>query len=196
MDNKSADGAEERGVPTFSTERLILRRPTLADAASYQRHFADYEVIRHLASHISWPYPPDGARQFLCNVILPNQGNDRWAWGIFLKENPAEIIGLVDLWRDGRPEHRGFWLSRQHWGKGYMTEAVEPVMDHAFGPLGFEELIFANAFGNQRSGRIKEKTGASFLRREPAEYVDPAYTEQEIWRLTKQDWLTHRMRVD
>ena len=109
-------------------------------------------------------------------------------WGIFEKDNPNEIIGAVHLWREGKPEHRGFWLAEPFWGKGYMTEAVTPIIEFAFNQLGFEKLIFANALGNTKSRRIKEKTGATLLRIEPAEFVDPQFKEHEIWELTKTNW--------
>jgi [ribosomal protein S5]-alanine N-acetyltransferase len=176
-----------KDLPVFETNRLILRGVKESDAESWQKHFADYEVIRNLSSLVPWPYPIDGVANFL-KVILPQQGINRWVWGIFLKENPDELIGCVDLWREGRPEHRGFWLGKKYWGKGYMTEAVTPVMDYAFSDLGFEVLVFANASGNSRSRRVKEKTGARLLRVAPAKFVDPAFTEHEIWELRKEDW--------
>lgn len=73
-----------------------------------------------------------------------------------------------------------------------MTEAVIPVMDYAFDELGFERLISSNALGNIRSRRIKEKTGARFIRTEPAKFVNSAYTEREVWELTKEEWLKFR----
>jgi RimJ/RimL family protein N-acetyltransferase len=175
-------------IATIETTRLILRGVTEADAPAYERHFIDWEVIRQLGSVVPWPYPAGGVLAFIRDRVLSEQGRDKWVWGIFRKEQPTELIGVVDLWRQARPENRGFWLGRQFWGRGYMTEAVEAVMDHAFGPLGFEKLIFANARGNARSRRIKEKTGAKLIRVEPRRYVDPAYTESEIWELTKSDW--------
>jgi RimJ/RimL family protein N-acetyltransferase len=98
----------------------------------------------------------------------------------------------VDLWREGKPESRGFWLGRKFWGQGLMTEAVEPVIDHAFDELGFEKLIFSNALGNERSRRIKEKTGARLLGVEPAKFVDPQFTQHELWELEKADWVRLR----
>jgi ribosomal-protein-alanine N-acetyltransferase len=175
-------------IPTFETKRLILRGVVENDALSWQKYFDDYEVIRNLSAHVPWPYPKDGVLSFLKNSILPAQGKDQWAWGIFLKGAPDELIGVVHLWRDGRPEHRGFWLGRKHWGKGYMTEAVERVMDYAFDELSFDVLVFANAVGNVGSRRVKEKTGARLLRVEPAKFVDPKFTEHEIWELRKEDW--------
>jgi hypothetical protein len=50
--------------------------------------------------------------------------------------------------------------------------------------LGFETLVFANAKGNSRSRRIKEKTGARLVRVEPRKYPNAAYREAEIWELT------------
>ncbi len=176
------------GVPTFETKRLILREVVEADIPSYQKNFADYEIIRHLNAAVPWPYPPNGVETFLRTLIFPNQGKNHWLWGVFLKEQPEELVGCVDLWRQGKPEHRGFWLARRLWGQGLMTEAVRPVMDYAFGPLGFETLIFANALGNARSRRVKEKTGARLLRVESAKFVDPALTQHEIWELTKEEW--------
>ena len=69
-----------------------------------------------------------------------------------------------------------------------MTEAVKPVMDYAFDVLEFEKLVLANAVGNPASRRIKENIGAVFLRTEPAVYVNPDYTEREVWELTKERW--------
>ena len=102
MNNKA------NSVPTLKTSRLVLRMVRLEDSPSYQRNFSDYEVIRYLSHLVPWPYPEDGVYGFLKDIILPPQGKDRWTWAIFLKEEPEEVIGVVDLWREGRPENRGF----------------------------------------------------------------------------------------
>jgi ribosomal-protein-alanine N-acetyltransferase len=181
-------------LPVFTTERLILREVTEADAPAYEKNFVDYEVISQLAAAVPWPYPEGGFLDFVRNQIVPRQGTDRWVWGILLKERPSEIIGAVDLWRTGTPENRGFWLGRKYWGKGFMTEAVFAITDYAFDSLGFERLLFSNAVGNEKSRRVKEKTGARFLRTEPAKFVNPSYTEREIWELTKDEWRAFRSR--
>lgn len=175
-------------LPVFETKRLILRGVTEADIPAYEKNFVDYEVIGPMSCAVPWPYPDGGVPDYLHTQIFPNQGRDRWVWAIFLKTSPDEAIGCVDLWRDGKPENRGFWLGRRYWGHGYMTEAVEPVMNYAFGVLGFERIILANAVGNDRSRRIKEKNGARLLRVEPAQFVNPDYTEHEVWVLTEEDW--------
>ncbi|MDD2705215.1 MAG: GNAT family N-acetyltransferase, partial [Acidocella sp.] len=86
----------------------------------------------------------------------------------------------------------GFWLARRYWGQGLMTEATEAITDCAFTTLGFETLTLTNALGNTRSRRVKEIAGAMLLRTEPARFVDPAYTEQEVWMLSKAAWVARR----
>ncbi len=175
-------------LPTFTTSRLILTELTQEDIPSYKKYFVNYEIIKHLASTIPWPYPDDGVEWFVNNQVTPHQGIDKWVWGIRLKTNSNELIGVVDLWRDGKPENRGFWLGEPFWNQGIMTEAIEPITKYAFTKLGFEKLIFSNAKGNLKSRRVKEKTGAKYLRTEVASFVNPDYTEHEIWELTKEEW--------
>jgi [ribosomal protein S5]-alanine N-acetyltransferase len=181
-------------LPILKTERLLLREITESDAPAYERNFVDYEVISQLSATVPWPYPEGGVLDWIRTQIIPMQGQGKWVWGIFLKEQPDEVIGVVDLWRKPSPENRGFWLGRKYWGTGIMTEAVVPVMNHAFDHLAFETLVFANAVGNKRSHRIKEKTGARLLRTEPAKFVNPLYTEREIWEITKDEWNAFRER--
>jgi [ribosomal protein S5]-alanine N-acetyltransferase len=178
-------------IRTLQTRRLLLRGVQAADVPSWQRHFADYEVIRYLSDAVPWPYPADGVATHLAKV-LPLQGIDQWYWGIFLKAAPEEMIGGITLYREGKSGNRGFWLGRSHWGSGLMSEAVEVTTDFAFDELGFPVLTFVNAVGNPRSRRLKEKAGARLLRVEPATFVDPGLKEQEVWELRPEEWRARR----
>jgi len=173
-------------------ERVCLRPVTMYDIPAYEKHFVDYEVIRHLTDNVPWPYPENGVSDWVVNHTLALQGNNRWTWGLFLHTDSSTLIGGIELWRPGTPENRGFWLGRSYWGQGLMTEAAVLVTDFAFEQLNFESLVFSNAKGNQRSARIKEKTGARFIGCEPATFVDSEYTEQELWELHKHEWIKHK----
>lgn len=177
-------------IAELSTARLHLRGVRLADIPAIQKNFDDYDIIRHLSAVVPWPFPAHGAKDFV-ESVLPLQGQDRWVWGLFLKTAPAEMIGNVDL-RRKQGENRGFWLARRFWGQGLMTEATGAVTDYAFSALGFETLILCNAVGNIHSRRIKEKAGATFLRVEPAAFVDPALTQHEVWELRRTAWAARR----
>lgn len=180
-------------IPKFTTNRLILKGVGKVDAKFIKKYFVDYEVVRFLSHSLPWPYPEEGVDDYIQNIVLPNQGKGRWIWGIFLKESPTEIIGCVDLWIDGKPENRGFWLARKYWNQGIMTEAMYPVIDFAFNDVGFEKLVFANALRNIRSRKVKEKTGCRLIDVTPCRFVDPQFTEQEIWELSREDWERHKL---
>ncbi len=180
-------------IPEFQTERLILRGAELKDKDSYHKNFVDWQVISCLSNTVPWPYPSTGIEDFLTEYILPNQGKSLWYWGLFLKTKPDEMIGAIELRREPKAGHRGFWLGYQYWGQGYMAEAVLPTTDYAFNELGFEKLEFANASQNTQSRRIKEKTGAKLVRVQVATtYRNPEWDKEEIWEITKEDWLKFR----
>lgn len=173
--------------PTFETKRLILKAITVEDIPSYTEYFVDDEVLQYLSDAVPYPYPEGGVEYYLNNVLWPGQGQDRWSWGIFLKENPTELIGCIELYLKGKPENRAFWLGKKFWGQGIMTEAVEPIIDFGFEVIS-DELIFANAKENIGSARVKEKTGCTYYKTVPAKFINPDITETELWRLKKSDW--------
>ncbi len=182
--------------PEIKTKRLILKAVTEADIPAYQKHFAHWEIVRYLTKSVPWPYPDDGAEQYLKNCILPKQGSNLWMWGIFLPDNIDELIGIVHICKKDKVGHRGFWLAKEHHGQGYMTEAVIPVIDFAFKELDIEKFIFENAVVNRKSARIKEKTGATLIEVKPAEFIDPDVKEEEIWELTASDWKKNRQNLN
>jgi len=175
-------------LPIFETTRLILRDITERDAPAYERHFIDYQVIGTMSHMVPWPYPKNGILEHIHNAVIPNQCIDQWFWAICLRSEPEDLIGAIWLKRKGTPSNRGFWLGRKFWRQGIMTEAAKPVTDYAFDVLSFDKLVLANAVGNPASRRIKEKSGAVFVRREPGTYVNPGYREREVWELSKECW--------
>ena len=180
-------------IEKLETKRLKLVAVTMADKPSYLKYFVDYEVIRFLSTAVPWPYPDDGVDFFINEMVIPLQGKTRWTWGIHLKDQPElGLIGAIDLFKEGKPEHRGFWLGRDFWGNGYMSEAAEVVNRYAFEKAGFEKLLFANAVGNGASSRIKEKTGAKKIKIIDSKFVDPQFTQSEIWELSRENWLARQ----
>jgi ribosomal-protein-alanine N-acetyltransferase len=192
MNLEQAPPPQPTPVPTLHTARLVIRPLRESDVPAIQRNFQDYETVRFLAAAVPWPYPQDGASTWFKNIVQPGQGTANWSWAICHKETPDQLIGVLELFREGRPSHRGFWLDRRFWGNGYMHEAVEVVNDYAFDVLGYERLMLDNAVGNTRSSRIKEKTGARFIEIAEAKFVDPSVTKIERWELTKEAW--HKVR--
>jgi RimJ/RimL family protein N-acetyltransferase len=57
----------------------------------------------------------------------------------------------------------GYWLGREHWGQGLMTEAVRAFVDLIFGISSLGEIICDSLPDNLGSRRIQEKLGFTSL---------------------------------
>lgn len=186
-------------MATLETARLVLRPIARTDVPAIRKHFPHWEIVKYLTSAVPWPYPDDGAEKYL-DTFLPKvaAGIDH-IWGIRLKAHLGdslrdEVIGIVHFHGadPADPEDvptRGFWLAREHQGKGYMTEAVFAVNSYIFDVLGVPRLVIKNARDNIGSRRVKEKTGAVLIGVEPSagKYLGD-YAEQEVWELTAENF--------
>jgi RimJ/RimL family protein N-acetyltransferase len=55
-------------------------------------------------------------------------------------------------------------LGREHWGRGYATEAASAMRDHALGELGLRRVIALIQHGNAASKRVAARLGMAYER--------------------------------
>lgn len=182
-------------TPVLETERLILRPPRESDTPVVQRRFPQWEIVRYLNAKAPWPYPEDGAAVAMAQMFAAQARGEKSIWSIVPKDGPDELIGLIELWADDgvKRSQRGFWLDREFWGRGLMTEAADRVTDYALVELGWPHLWLSNAEANVASHRVKEKQGATIVARTPDKYVSGDGV-RVIWLLTREAWLAHRAK--
>jgi RimJ/RimL family protein N-acetyltransferase len=170
---------------------LELRPLELSDAEQAQRLFAEWEIVRHLANRVPWPYPPDGALTYYRDDALPAMARgDEWHWSIRLKTDPAQLIGSIALIKSEH-NNRGFWMGLPWQGRGLMTEAVDVVTGYWFDELGFPVLRAPKAVTNVASRRISEKQGMRVIAVEERDFVGGRGLA-EIWEITADEWRAHR----
>lgn len=156
----------------IGTERLILRRPVLADAEPFAALFTDPVAMEFIGGvHPETSDDPEfPVRRWL----------ERWeanGVGPLIAERREDgvVVGRAGLhiwdtstWTpascESAGEHAqpelGWALIPAHWGHGYATEAARAVRDWAFG-LGVERLISVIAPANVRSQRVAERLGCT-----------------------------------
>ncbi len=92
------------------------------EAPAIQALFPQWEIVRHLASRVPWPYPADGALLYLCDIALPAMQRGReWHWTLRLQQHPRQLIGQISLY-DSPNDNRGLWLAPEWQGQGLMQE--------------------------------------------------------------------------
>ena len=121
-------------VPCLATARLVLRAPRRSDVKVIASLANDRRIAANTA-RIPHPYGIEDAEQFVAAV---NKREGEACFVIMLECAPVGVCS-VDLREDG-PEV-GYWLGVPYWGRGFATEAVRALIDHAFGDLEHEALI-------------------------------------------------------
>ncbi len=104
----------------------------------------------------------------------------------------AELVGIASLTvRDFalREADIGFILAREHWGKGYATEAVRTLLAKGFGPLNLHRIYGECDPANPGSARVMEKAGMrreGYMResrRQKGQWVD-----RLLYAMIESDW--------
>lgn len=141
-------------------KRLILRRLNLRDSADINIQINDPEVVRW-TTRIPYPYPPGAAEAFIRQSQRLWLKGSSFTFGIILRQTDR-LIGIISL-SNVFPKHAcaelGFWLGKDFWNQGYMTEASISMVR-----FGLEKLslfrIYASTFeANAASRKILERCG-------------------------------------
>lgn len=133
------------------SERLFLRPAFPEDCGAILAGIGEECIVRNLA-RAPWPYTMDDARSFAAlpqDMRLPH----------FLVTVPGTgVIGAAGMGdHDGEPE-LGYWIARDHWGRGYATEAAEAVLKIAR-TLGHRRVVAGHFVDNPASGKVLRKLG-------------------------------------
>jgi len=145
--------------PIIGTRRLILREVTAEDANDVFKYLSDKEVVT-----------PMGLAP--CQTVEDAQDEIRWyksiyedgtgiRWGITLKDS-GEVIGSCGFLNMLTKHHRaevGYELSKDHWGTGIASEALEAVVKYGYQHYQLERIEALIEPTNLPSQKLVEKQG-------------------------------------
>lgn len=154
LDFSQAESFREGSSPVLETERLVLRAPRLGDAKTIATLANDRRIAENTA-RIPHPYKFADAKDWVAGANT-RAGEETY---VITLAGGAVIGGCGFEMRDGPAPEIGYWLGVAHWGKGYATEAVRALIDHAFGDLDFASIQAGARVTNPASRRVLEKCG-------------------------------------
>ena len=149
------------GTRTLETDRLILRKFTMADAQDMFDNWAsDPEVTKYL----TWPTHTgvDVSEKVLEDWISHYDEPDFYNWAIEWKRTGQVIgnISVVGQTHDGTDSADiGYCLGKAFWGQDIMPEALKAVIRFLFDSEGFRRVAACHDINNPNSGRVMEKAG-------------------------------------
>lgn len=143
----------EASSVVLETERLTLRRPTLADVKAMTLLANDRRIAEN-TRRLPHPYLHDHAVEFV------NAQADVGRETVFLIEQDYRPIGMIGVdWRQADAPELGYWLGVDFWGQGFATEAVRAVIDFVFEEFDVEHLLAGARVANPASRNVLEKCG-------------------------------------
>jgi RimJ/RimL family protein N-acetyltransferase len=172
----------EAGRCVLETERLALRKPTLADVNAIA-HLADDRRIAENTRRLPHPYSQGHAVEFIRGVADNRET-------VFLIEKDHKPIGMVGVdWREPEAPELGYWLGVDHWGQGLATEAVRAVIDFTFEQFDTAHLHAGARVANPASRNVLEKCGFQWSGVELHRFESlGSSTPVDCFRLTRSIW--------
>lgn len=142
--------------------RINLRKLKQSDAKSIYKHVNDLEIIRYTL--MPWPYKKKDAESFIPYTHSQMKKKEAYELGIEWKET-GEVIGMIGLMKidlENKKAEIGYWLGKEYWRKGIMSEAGAMMLR-----FGFKELklhrVYAKIFHpNKPSAKFLESLGFQY----------------------------------
>ena len=137
--------------------KCLLRSYRLDDLERLRRLADDFSVVQWMGLVFPYPYTAEAAKSWIERALAASPPNNLV---IEVDGVMAGDIGIAvrDGLRQGVGE-LGYWVGRDYWGRGIVTEAIRLFVNYAFGERRLRRLeahIFAP---NVASARVLEKNG-------------------------------------
>ena len=169
---------------------LVYLRPREADDAGFIHAWYDdtriATLMGDLPRSLAW-------RKSRYDTLLGEEGTDTFFFVICRLEDDVPV-GRLDLFSiDRQNGSAGFGLAigePSMWGKGYGTDAVNAMLDFAFGQLRLERVWLDTDAHNVRAQAVYTKAG--FVREgvfRRAFYQDGRWTDDVRMAMIREEWL-------
>lgn len=173
----------------MESERIILRPVSLDDAEDMYEYTSDEETTRFIYDQHT---DINKTKSLIANYFMKEPIGK---YAILLKEN-NKMIGIIEfrVHEHNNSGEIGYTLNRHFWGKGYMTEAGQLILELAFNILGLERVFGECDVRNGASGKVLSRLGMTHegtLRRD--HMIKGFLTDTEHYSILKDEYLNKRV---
>ncbi|MFC4769530.1 GNAT family N-acetyltransferase [Effusibacillus consociatus] len=177
-------------IPTFETDRIILRPFDLQDAQRVEILAGDKDIAE-TTLHIRHPYPKGGAAQWIATHRHSATNGDGYVFAI-VNKNQNELMGCISLNIDKSNDkgELGYWIGKPYWGNGYTTEAAKIIIRFGFEDLRLNRIWASAMTRNPASIKVMEKIGLKYEGTSPQAILKWGnFEDVSFYGLLKSDFL-------
>ena len=154
---------KHKGTVRLATDRLILRKITIADAPAMFRNWA---TSKKVTKFLTW-FPHENVsvtESVLRDWETKYSQPDFYQWAIELK-SLAEPVGTITVVRINEKTDEceiGYCIGDAWWGQGITAEAFRAVIDFLFKEVGAQRIMAKHDVDNPNSGKVMLKCGLQY----------------------------------
>lgn len=171
---------------------MFLRPAEKSDLETFVAWFADAEMSGMLGMRA--PLSVAIEEQWFTRAV-ENQGKDHFHFVMCLIENqrPIGTISLMQVDRENGNAGVGIAIGEKElWGKGYGTDAMNALLDFAFGEIRLERVWLDVYDFNTRAMRSYEKSGfVTEGTQRHAHYSFGKYNDVVLMAILRDEWAAH-----
>ncbi|HPI62605.1 MAG TPA: 8-oxo-dGTP diphosphatase MutT [Alphaproteobacteria bacterium] len=175
------------------TTRLQLRQLQLSDQEAVYRLVNNPEVSKQTA-RIPYPYTIAMAGEWIA-AVPERVSEGEYVW-VIIEKNSQQLVGCISfIWEFAQKEAVvGYWLGQPFWGKGYMSEALAAIVEHAFIFLPIQQLQAHVRQENFSSKQVLKKNGFQPIGSK-VEYfpVRQENVELDTYSLSRDNWFKRQI---
>lgn len=151
-----------KSFPILTTDRLILRNFTLADAPEVKRMAGDVAIAKNTLN-MPHPYVDGVAEEWINSLDAEFLSDTSVVFAVTLKET-GKLTGAIGLMLKLhlRNAEMGYWMGKEFWNMGYTTEAAIGVIQYAFKNLPIHKICANHFHDNEASGKVMLKAGMHY----------------------------------
>ena len=174
----------------IKTSQLLLNLPTEKDLVDFLAQINSTDEYSKNLFNIPYPFPKENALKWLQNCAQGIESGETIRFAIREKE-VRKLIGTIGLHlnKEHQKAELGYWLGKNFWRKGYLTEALKAVLEFGFKELNLNKIYATHFLFNPNSGKVMLKAGMKFEGLQKQEYLQHGeFLDVNRYSLLKQDF--------
>jgi ribosomal-protein-alanine N-acetyltransferase len=154
----------------------------------------DKRIYRYM-EFFPYPYKLENAKKFIELSKKHHRQGIAAQFGITLAAS-GKYVGGIDI-GPFNSKHKqaeiGYWITPKYWGQGYVSEAVETVLEYGFTKLKLHRIYARILKGNDKSGAVLLRCGMTYegcLRHN--NFIRGRYYDNPIYSILVDEWKARR----